>query len=109
MPCEYVPSAPLATTVNSMQPYTQEEADTCILLHADNGIHIGGRTILIRTVDTDVVVLAVAYQQHVKATELWVAFDTVKHFRYIPADAISSNLEMHSIASVSCHHRMCQM
>ena len=81
-------------------------ADTSICFLVGKAVQLGSSKIFIRTVDTGVVVLAVAYQQHVKATELWVAFDTVKHFRYIPGDAISSNLEMHSIASVSCYHRM---
>jgi len=89
---ECVLSAPLAANVNSLHLCTQEEADTRILFHVDNGVQLGCRKILIRTVDTDVVVLAVAYQQHIKATELWVAFGTRKHFRYIPAHAIASNL-----------------
>lgn len=105
---ECVLSAPLAATVNSLQPCTQEEADTRILLHVDNGVQLGCRKILIRTVDTDVVVLAVACQQHIKAKELWVAFGTGKHFRYIPAHAIASNLgdQKCTALPVSCYHRM---
>ena len=89
---ECVLSAPLAANVNSLHLCTQEEADTRILFHVDNGVQLGCRKMFIRTVDADVVALAVAYQQHIKATKLWVAFGTGKHFRYIPAHTIASNL-----------------
>jgi hypothetical protein len=66
---ECVLSAPLAATVNSLRPRIQDEADTRIFLRVDNGVELGCREILIRTVDTDVVVgfFAVAYQQNIKA------------------------------------------
>jgi hypothetical protein len=32
------------------------------------------------------------YQQHIKATQLWVVFGIGKHFWYIPAHAIVSNM-----------------
>ena len=51
-------SPPVDTTC--LSPCTHEEADTRMILHAANAIQQGHNKILLRTVDTDVVVLAVA-------------------------------------------------
>ena len=40
------------------------------------------RKLHLRTVDTDVVVLAIAMFNHLNADELWLAFGTKSHFRY---------------------------
>ena len=50
------------------------------------------KKIIIRTADTDVVVLAISVVEEIKAEELWVAFGTGKHFRYTAAHAIASSL-----------------
>ena len=48
---------------------------------------------MIRTVDTDVVVLAVFLAQGLGSEyELWLAFGTSKHFRYIAAHKIANRL-----------------
>ena len=44
----------------SLSPCTHEEADTRMLLHAADAVQQGDRKILLRTVDTDVLVLAVS-------------------------------------------------
>ena len=46
----------------------------------------------IRTVDTDVVVLAVASAQRLNITELWIAFGAGKYFRYLPAHEMADAL-----------------
>ena len=43
----------------------------------------GHKKIVIQTADTDVVALAVSVVEEIKVEELWVAFRTGKHFRYI--------------------------
>ena len=50
------------------------------------------KIIIIRTADTDVVVLAISVVEEIKVEELWVAFGTGKHFRYAAAHAIASSL-----------------
>ena len=50
------------------------------------------KKIIIRIVDTDVVVLAISVVEEIKVEELWVAFGTGKHFRYIAVHAIASSL-----------------
>ena len=44
---------------------------------------------MIRTVDTDVVVLAIANFYKISASELWIAFGTGKQLRYIPVHTIA--------------------
>ncbi|XP_016112345.1 sodium- and chloride-dependent GABA transporter 3-like [Sinocyclocheilus grahami] len=46
----------------------------------------GFKKITLCTVDTDVVVLAIAHVSELDIEELWVAFGTGKNFRYIPAN-----------------------
>ena len=45
----------------------------------------GFSNILVRTGDTDVVVLAIATVQELGMSEIWIAFGTGKVFRYVPA------------------------
>lgn len=45
-----------------------------------------------RTVDTDVVVLAIAYARKLELQELWIAFGVGNHFRYLPIHKITTFL-----------------
>ena len=53
---------------------------------------LGFQRILVRTVDTDVVVLEVAVLPQLGRAELWIAFGTGKNFCYIPAHEICASL-----------------
>ena len=77
---------------SGLSPCTHEEADTRILLHVADCVRAGHERVIVRTVDTDVVVLCIAFQQKTSCKELWVAFGTGKHFRYIPAHEIAAAL-----------------
>ena len=57
-----------------------EEADTRIFLHTKNIVQCGKDKVMIRTVDTDVVVLAVSNFYDINPRELWIAFGTGKNF-----------------------------
>ncbi len=51
--------------VSSLAPCTHEEADTRMLLHLEDAVHQGHSKVSIRTVDSDIVVLAItAAPQH---------------------------------------------
>ena len=50
------------------------------------------KKVSIRTVDTDVIVLAVSQFQHLQLAELWIEFGVGKHYRFIPAHLISDSL-----------------
>ena len=65
---------------------------TRILLHLEDAVKQGYNKVSIRTVDTDVVVLAVASAQRLNITELWIAFDAGKNFRYLPAHEMADTL-----------------
>ena len=64
--------------VSSLAPCIHEEADTCIFLHVEDAVQHGHNRVSIRTVDTDVVVLAVASAQRLDLAELWIAFGVGK-------------------------------
>jgi len=51
-------SKPPLLYTSALAPCNHEEADSDIMLHAAHAAHSGHKKILIRTVDTDVVVLA---------------------------------------------------
>ena len=89
--------------MESMQPCSHEEADTRILLHVANCAQQGYKRIAIRTVDTDVVVLAVAHFQYLDIEELWINFGVRKHHRMIPAHAISNFLNEKAKALMMFH------
>ena len=48
---------------DGLQPCSHEEADTRMLLHVKDAMNCGLKSVTIRTVGTDVVVLAVAHFQ----------------------------------------------
>ena len=86
-------SKPPLSDLSSISPCTHEEADTHMLLHVAHAVRNAHRKMMIQTVDTDVVVLAVAAAQGLKVGgELWLAFGTGKSFRYLSAHEISATL-----------------
>ena len=60
-----------------------------MILHMADAVKKGFHKILLHTVDTDVVVVAVAAAAKLDIQGLWVAFGTVKKFRYIPVQNYS--------------------
>ncbi len=51
---------------------SHEEADTRIMVHVADAVKMGHSLVMIRTVDTDVLVLAVAIVEKLKIPELWI-------------------------------------
>ena len=86
-------SKPELQDMLSISPCSHEEADTRMFLHVYHAVRHGHRKILVQTVDTDVVVLAVSIAQTLPPEcELWLAFGTGKHFKYLAAHTIASGL-----------------
>ena len=75
-----------------LTPCTLEEADIRIILHLEDAVTEGFNKISIRTVDTDVVVLAVAAAQRHGNNEIWIAFGTGKSFCFLTAHEIAGIL-----------------
>lgn len=73
-----------------------EEADSRICLHLNDALKEGATSILIRTVDTDVIVILVGVfhdliQCH-PDMQLWVGFGTGKQYRYYDVNSICQEL-----------------
>lgn len=80
---------------SNISPCSHEEADTRMILHLADAVQEGYRNILVRTVDTDVLVLVIAVFHMLQGEEtlkLWVSFGTGRHHRYIAAHEIASSL-----------------
>ena len=75
----------------ALNPCGHEEADTHMLLHVAHATRHGHSKILIRTVNTDVVAIAVRIFQLLEALQqLWVAFGTGKSFHYLAIHEIAT-------------------
>ncbi len=81
---------------HQMPTSDHEESDTRIILHVNDSLERGLRSIMIRTVDTDVVVILISQFHSVidrfPEAKLWVAFGTGKHLRYYSINAICAHL-----------------
>ena len=77
----------------SVCPCTHEEADTRLLLHALDASAEGHKKVMLRTVETDVVVLSIAMVSEIDPDSFWIAFGVGKNLRYISAKNIAANLE----------------
>ena len=96
---------PQQEDVNSLAPCNHEEADTRMMLHVAHAAQHGHHQIQVRTVDTDVVVLAVMVVQKLPAgDEFWVAFGTGKNYRYIAAHEIASSLGPEKTCALPMFH-----
>ncbi|KAK3742923.1 hypothetical protein QZH41_015294 [Actinostola sp. cb2023] len=78
--------------LSNLEPCTQEEADTRILLHVLDASLSGHRKIMIRTIDTDVVVLAISIFHVISVDELWISYGTGRNFRYLAIHEIATKL-----------------
>ena len=69
-----------------MAPCDHEEADTRLLIHLQDALQNGCTNCLVRTVDTDVVVILIGKFHHLitlcQDVSIWVAFRTCKNFAY---------------------------
>jgi len=61
---------------------SHEEAETRLLLHALDASKEGFKKVMVRTVDTDVVVLAITYFAQLSLNELWIAFGVLDILLY---------------------------
>ncbi|KAK1887154.1 Peptidoglycan hydrolase FlgJ [Dissostichus eleginoides] len=84
--------SPAASYLACLAPCSQEEADTRLLLRVADAVQKGCKKVTIRTVDTDVVVLAVASFSKIAPDELWVAFGVGSSFYYIAVHEIVATM-----------------
>ena len=85
----------------------QEEADTQIFLHLKDAADKGQKIAKIRTVDTDIVVIAISLFNKLTIFKLWVGFGSGKSYRDIPIHSICELLgpeKKCSTTSFSCYN-----
>ena len=75
--------------LQSLHPYTHEQADRRMFLHATRDHQRGLTRSIIKVTDPDVVDIGIATASVFDDAELWVAFGHGDHFRYIPAHQIT--------------------
>ena len=75
---------------SSLSPCNHEEADSRLMVHLDDAVSEGCEKFIIRTVDSDVVVVSVAAVPKLNPSELWVSYVTGKDNRYLPLHDISA-------------------
>ena len=79
-----------------MSECTHEEADTRIVVHLQHAVERGAKKILVRTVDTDVVVILVGQLPSLLLDypdiDIWVAFGMGKNFCHYNINSICRNL-----------------
>lgn len=78
--------------LSALSPCTQEEADSRLFLHVADAVAKGYQKVMVRSVDSDVLVLAVYCATFMTQAELWVEFGVGKNKRFIAAHKISSEI-----------------
>ena len=82
---------------NLMADSDHEEADTRVVLHVIDSLQEGATKILIRTVDTDDIVILIGQFHNIidqyPIAELWVAFGTGKNFCYYSINSTLGRLK----------------
>ena len=81
-----------ATDMTALSPCQQDEADTRMMLHLHHAAVQGHQKAYMRTVISDVVVLAINLFHELGLSELWVGYGTGKTYKEIPVHHISQML-----------------
>jgi hypothetical protein len=81
-----------ALNTESINPCNQEEADSRLFLHVKDMSVNGHKKVQIKTVDTDVVVIAVTLFKDLGLEELWIEFGTGVNQRWLPIHEYHNNI-----------------
>ena len=90
----------------TLVPCTKKKAGTRIFEHIPNASVSGSTRVLVRTVGTDVAVIAVALFMKFNLKELWLWFGTGNNQRYIPMHLIAENLGSAKLYSLPLFHAL---
>ena len=77
---------------DTIMPFNHQEADSRIFLYLSHAAQQGNSKAFIRTVDSDVVIIAVGHFSSLGVMELWIGFGTGKAFQHIPVHEITQTL-----------------
>lgn len=78
--------------ISTLAPCSHEEADTGMMVHAAQAIKCGYEKIIIRTVDSDVVILCIALYHKLKIEELWIDFGVGNSQRLVAIHDVAQQL-----------------
>ena len=98
--------SPSQSDLTSLAPCSHEKADTRLLRHVADAGQKGIRRVAIRTVDTDVVALAVASFSNINPDELWIALGTGSTFRYIAVHQLAAAMNPRQRATLPIFHAL---
>ena len=91
-----------------MPECNHEEADTRMLIHLQDDLENGANTCLVRTVDTDAIVIIVEKLHYLReqhpAVDVWIAFGTGSNFRYLHINAICNALGREKAIALPIFH-----
>ena len=90
----------------NLSPCNQEEADTRLILHVSDAAKCGFTKAMIRTVDTDVVIIAISFFEQLQLSELWISFGVGKHLRYLPIHSISREIGQEKSKALLAFHAL---
>ena len=101
--------SPPRDETSSLAPSSREEADIRMFLHAADAIQSSFTKIIVGSVDTDVLVLVEALVQKLQALasesiQLWVAFGTGEHLRYLAAHEIANKFNNTAALALPAFH-----
>ena len=74
--------------LTNLWPCTQEEGDTRAFMHIGDMVQNGLQKIKLRTVDTDVIVIALGLYEILALQELWVEFGTGKNKKFFDVNSL---------------------
>ena len=89
-----------------LEPCNHEEADTRLFVHAADASNQRKKRVMICTVDTDVVVIALAMFDRLDLDELWISYGVGKHLRYLPIHTMHANLGPEKSKAILMFHPM---
>ena len=78
--------------LSRLEPCIHEEADTRTMLRVKDSAVSGKERVIIRTIDTDTVLFSISIFHVIPVNEVWIAFGTGKHFRYLAVHDIAREL-----------------
>ena len=98
--------SPTGLDVSNLAPCSHEEADKRLILHVADAVLKGHTRVGIRTVDTDVLVLAVASFDKIKPDELWVIIGTGSNLRCIAVHELVATMDPRCCSSLPIFHAL---
>ena len=90
--------------IENIQPSNHEEADSRIFLHCLHASENGLKHVMIVTVDSDVVVLAVHFFSKLNVETLWIQFGVGKHTKFTAAHEISAAITSNVCSGLTFFH-----